>query len=117
MMRKLKSMATAAAFTMLGAAPAFAAVYPDKPVKIIVAYQAGQGTDTTARYIADYLTKTMGQTFIVENKGGAGGNIGTQAAARAEPRSEERRVGKEGRCRWARVEREKKWGRTRAREK
>ena len=85
MMRKLKSIATAAAFTLLGATSTFAAGYPDKPVKIIVAYQAGQGTDTTARYVADYLTKAMGQTFYVENKGGAGGNIGTQAAARAEP--------------------------------
>ncbi len=62
---------------------AVAQQYPDKPVKIIVAYQAGQGTDAIARYIADHLSKSMGQAFFIENRGGAGGNIGTYAAARA----------------------------------
>ena len=82
---KFKSIAGAAVLAMLGTVPAHAAGYPDKPVKILVAYQAGQGTDTISRYVADHLTKAMGQTFYVENKGGAGGNIGTQAAARAAP--------------------------------
>lgn len=77
--------ATTAAFT-LAALPAKADTdYPNKPVKIIVAYQPGQGTDITTRYFADYLSKAMGQAFIVENRGGAGGNIGTMTAARAEP--------------------------------
>ncbi|WP_442594665.1 Bug family tripartite tricarboxylate transporter substrate binding protein [Parapusillimonas sp. JC17] len=82
---KFKSIAGAAVLAMLGTTASFAAGYPDKPVKILVAYQAGQGTDTISRYVADHLTKALGQTFYVENKGGAGGNIGTQAAARAEP--------------------------------
>lgn len=64
---------------------ASAATYPTKPVKIIVPYQAGQGTDIAARYFADHLSQALGQPFIVENRGGAGGNIGTQAAARAAP--------------------------------
>jgi tripartite-type tricarboxylate transporter receptor subunit TctC len=59
--------------------------YPNKPVKIIVAYQAGQGTDVATRYIAERLNKALGQNFYIENKPGAGGNIGTEAAARSTP--------------------------------
>ncbi|GEP60275.1 Bug family tripartite tricarboxylate transporter substrate binding protein [Reyranella soli] len=58
-----------------------AQTYPNKTVKIIVPYQAGQGTDVATRYFADQLTKALGQTFYVDNKPGAGGNIGTEAAA------------------------------------
>ena len=59
--------------------------YPNKPVKIVVAYQAGQGTDVATRYIAERLNKALGQNFYIENKPGAGGNIGTEAAARSAP--------------------------------
>ena len=59
--------------------------YPAKPVKIIVAYQAGQGTDVATRHFAEQLTKALGQSFIVENRPGAGGNIGTEAAAKSPP--------------------------------
>ncbi len=72
--------------TLAGAAaPPAQAAYPDKPVRIIVAYPAGQGTDLATRYLAERLTQALGQTFYVENRGGAGGNIGTDIAARAEP--------------------------------
>lgn len=77
-------------FTLLTAALLFSSSaiaadnYPSKPVRIIVPYQAGQGTDTATRIFADHLSKKFGQSFIVENIGGAGGVIGTQAAARAE---------------------------------
>ncbi len=64
---------------------ALAQGYPNKPVRIIVAYQAGQGTDVATRYIADRLNHALGQGFVVDNKPGAGGNIGTEAAARAAP--------------------------------
>jgi tripartite-type tricarboxylate transporter receptor subunit TctC len=57
--------------------------YPARPVKIIVPYQAGQGTDVAARHLAEQLTKALGQSFFIENKPGAGGNIGTQAAAQS----------------------------------
>ena len=59
--------------------------WPNRPVKIIVAYPAGQSTDIATRYLADKLSHTFGQGFIVDNKPGAGGNIGTAIAARATP--------------------------------
>lgn len=59
--------------------------YPSKPVKIIVAYQAGQGTDVATRHFADQLSRALGQNFFVENRPGAGGNIGTEAAAKSTP--------------------------------
>jgi len=65
--------------------PASAQSYPTKPVKIIVPYQAGQGTDVGARLFAEQLTKALGQQVYVDNKPGAGGNIGTAEAARAAP--------------------------------
>lgn len=59
--------------------------YPSKPVTIIVPYTAGGSTDIVARLIAQKLTENLGQTFIVDNKGGANGVIGMDVAARAEP--------------------------------
>jgi len=81
MRTRLKTLALATAALFISGAAA--AAYPEKPVRIIVAYQAGQGTDIATRYFADHLTKALGQTVYVENIGGAGGVIGTQAAARA----------------------------------
>jgi tripartite-type tricarboxylate transporter receptor subunit TctC len=73
--------AAALAAGLLSVATAEAQTWPNKTVKIIVPYQAGQGTDVATRYFADQLTKALGQTFYVDNKPGAGGNIGTEAAA------------------------------------
>jgi tripartite-type tricarboxylate transporter receptor subunit TctC len=64
---------------------AFAQSYPSKPVKIIVAFTPGSATDIVSRLVADSFTKSMGQTFIVENKPGAGGIIGTESAKNAPP--------------------------------
>jgi tripartite-type tricarboxylate transporter receptor subunit TctC len=78
---KVFTVAAALLAGLLGGAAAQAQTYPNKTVKIIVPYQAGQGTDVATRYFADQLTKALGQTFYVDNKPGAGGNIGTEAAA------------------------------------
>jgi tripartite-type tricarboxylate transporter receptor subunit TctC len=68
---------------LLLALPAAAETYPSRPVRVIVPYQAGQGTDVAARYFAERLSKALGQQFIVDNRPGAGGNIGTEAVAHA----------------------------------
>jgi hypothetical protein len=59
--------------------------YPDRPVKIIVAYAAGGMADILTRLMAERLDRRLGQRFIVENRPGANGAIGTQAGATAEP--------------------------------
>jgi len=83
-MKLLRAIAALAA-GLAYAAVAAAQGYPNRPVKIIVAYQAGQGTDVATRYIAERLNKALGQAFFIDNKPGAGGNIGTEAAARSTP--------------------------------
>ncbi|HKQ31194.1 MAG TPA: tripartite tricarboxylate transporter substrate binding protein, partial [Burkholderiales bacterium] len=59
--------------------------YPNKPVKIVVPFPPGGATDTMGRNLANELTKSTGQSFIVENKGGANGIIGTDFVAKAAP--------------------------------
>src|SRR5712691_2314491 len=94
MRRILRLVVTAAA--LAAAAQAFAAVqalaqheaakrYPNRAVKIIVSAPPGGGLDIAARVIADRLTKMWGQPFVVENRPGAGGNLGAETVAQAEP--------------------------------
>ncbi len=61
------------------------AAWPSKPVKIIVPFGAGGGTDNLARFWAEKLSQAFGQPFVVENRGGASGMIGTEAAAKSAP--------------------------------
>jgi tripartite-type tricarboxylate transporter receptor subunit TctC len=75
----------AAAASSLGAAGAKAAGYPERPVKIIVPFAPAGPTDIMARILVAHLGGAIGGTAIVENKPGAGGNIGIGAAAHAEP--------------------------------
>lgn len=56
-----------------------AAAYPDKPIRIVVAFAAGSSTDIVARMLAEQVQASVGQTVVVENRPGAGGNIATQA--------------------------------------
>jgi tripartite-type tricarboxylate transporter receptor subunit TctC len=75
----------AAAASSLGPAGAKAAGYPERPVKIIVPFAPAGPTDIMARILVAHLADAIGGTLIVENKPGAGGNIGIGAAAHAEP--------------------------------
>ena len=74
-----------ALFGILLAVPALAQDWPSKSVRIIVPFAAGATPDLVARLVADALHRKLGQTFIVENRPGASGNIGTDAVAKAEP--------------------------------
>lgn len=69
----------------LAAPLALAAGYPEKPVKVIVSLPPGSGADTTARFLAQHLTKELGQPFVVENRPGANSFIAAKAVADATP--------------------------------
>jgi len=66
-------------------AAAHGQVYPAKPIRMIVAYPPGGGTDIVGRMVAQKLGESLGHSVVVENRGGASGNIGTELAARAAP--------------------------------
>jgi tripartite-type tricarboxylate transporter receptor subunit TctC len=71
--------------SLIAVTDARAAGYPDRTVRIIVGYPAGGSTDIVARIIGNWLSQKLGQQFIVENKPGAGNNIGTELVAKATP--------------------------------
>jgi tripartite-type tricarboxylate transporter receptor subunit TctC len=75
----------ALAASLLAALPAIAQDWPGKPVKVIVPFPPGGGTDTVARPIAAKLSQILGQQFVIDNRGGAGGTIGAAAAAKSAP--------------------------------
>mgnify|MGYP001573040734 FL=1 len=72
---------------MLAGASAFASAqaYPTRPIRLVVPYPAGGGGDLLARPLAQSLTETLGQQVIVENRGGAGGNLGMELVAKSPP--------------------------------
>jgi tripartite-type tricarboxylate transporter receptor subunit TctC len=79
----------AGAMTLFAAGAAWAqpgaAGYPSQPVKLMVPWPAGGGVDTTARMISEPIAQRLGQPIVIDNRGGAGGNIGTEMAARFKP--------------------------------
>ena len=81
----MKRCIGAAFAVVLGTVCAFAQQWPTQTVRIIVPFGAGSTPDVVMRLIADHLKAKLGQTFIVENKPGASGNLGTDAVAKAEP--------------------------------
>jgi tripartite-type tricarboxylate transporter receptor subunit TctC len=64
---------------------ALADVYPSKPVRLILPFPPGGGTDILGRLIGERLSAGLGQPVVIDNRGGAGGNVGAEAAARAAP--------------------------------
>jgi tripartite-type tricarboxylate transporter receptor subunit TctC len=70
---------------LISAAPAPALDYPNKPVKFIICFAAGGPNDITGRLFGQYLSEQLGQQFIIENRVGAGGNIGMQSALASPP--------------------------------
>jgi tripartite-type tricarboxylate transporter receptor subunit TctC len=69
------------AFSLIAKAQA----YPTRPVRIVAGFVAGGGVDITARLIGEWLSERLGQSFVTENRAGAGGNIGTEAVVNAPP--------------------------------
>ncbi len=84
-------LTTACAAALVGAtagllpATSYAQAYPDHPIRLIVPYAAGGGTDAIARVIAQGMTEQLGQQVVVDNNGTAGGNVATAQAAKADP--------------------------------
>jgi tripartite-type tricarboxylate transporter receptor subunit TctC len=75
----------AAGFAALASAPAAAEDYPSRPVTILTPFAAGSATDTAARLVGKYLQEALGQSFVVENRDGAGGMLAAEAVAHAQP--------------------------------
>jgi tripartite-type tricarboxylate transporter receptor subunit TctC len=69
----------------LGAAPAAAQTYPSKPIKVVVPYTPGSPVDVLARTVTQHAAARLGQSFVIDNRPGAGTTIGTKVAAAAEP--------------------------------
>ena len=74
-----------AALSGLSAISAGAQTYPSKPIRIVVPYVAGGATDITARQLGEKLSQRVGQPVLIDNRGGAAGNIGMEFAAKSVP--------------------------------
>ena len=87
--RTIRTLAAIAASSsiLLAAAPAAVAqdAWPTRPVRMVVPFPPGGSVDTVARLVAPRLTESFGQTFLIENRGGASGNIGAELVAKAAP--------------------------------
>ena len=80
---KLRHLMTAALLAAFSTAAL--AAYPERPIRLIVAFEAGGSTDIIARLVGQKLAERLGQQVVVDNRGGAGGTIGTEMAAKASP--------------------------------
>jgi tripartite-type tricarboxylate transporter receptor subunit TctC len=86
MRRKATTAANAVLLLIAALAPpAFAQDYPSRPIRFIVPYPPGGGTDIIARIVQPRLTEALGQPIVIENRGGAGGAVGTELAAKSVP--------------------------------
>ena len=83
--RALLRLIAASAALPAAARMTWAQAYPARPLRIIVPFPAGQASDTVARLVGQSLSQRLGQPFVIENRTGAGGNIGTESVVRAMP--------------------------------
>src|SRR6267154_1754874 len=83
--RRFLRLAAGAAALPAVARVAGAQAYPTRPVRLIVGFAAGGPADINARLIGQWLSERLGQTFIIENRPGAGGNLATEMVVRARP--------------------------------
>ncbi len=79
------AIGTVALVLMTGATFAQGSAYPDKSIRFVVPYPPGGGTDVIARIVQDRLRAALGQSIVIDNRGGAGGSIGTEVVARSAP--------------------------------
>src|SRR5688572_5790415 len=82
---RLRVSAAAFALACTAAGTAHAQTYPAKPIRMIVPFAPGGNTDIIARVFAPKMGEVLGQQIVIDNRGGAGSTIGTEAAARAAP--------------------------------
>src|SRR5260221_9413369 len=70
---------------LVGSSASFAQGYPNRPIKLVVPWPPGQNTDIVARMVSEKLVPALGQPLVVDNRPGAGGVIGSEAASKAAP--------------------------------
>ena len=85
MKKSFIKVATIAALSFVGAVSSAYAAYPDHAIRVIVPFAPGGSTDIVTRIVTNKMSEILGQSIVVDNKGGAGGAIGAQEAARAKP--------------------------------
>ena len=85
MVKRLLSVMAGVSLAISGVASATAQLYPQRPIKVIVAFVPGSPVDLVARAVVDKLSTGLRQTIVVENRPGAAGNLGAEVAARAAP--------------------------------
>jgi tripartite-type tricarboxylate transporter receptor subunit TctC len=85
MIYPLSRLIKAALLLLVLSVPAFAQDYPNRPIRLIIPFPPGGSNDVVGRMVAKQLSEKMGQQVFVDNRGGAGGTIGTEAVAKAEP--------------------------------
>jgi len=83
--RRILELAAAAALLPAGTSLARAQAFPTRPIRIVIGYPAGGSTDLLARIVGQYLSERLGQTFVIENKPGAGTNLAAQTVVAAPP--------------------------------
>src|SRR5215467_14471071 len=96
--RKFLHLAAGAAALPAMSRIARAQTYPTRPVRVIIGFPAGGSLDIVARLVGHWLSERLRQQFVIENRPGAGGNIGTEVAVRAPPDGYTLRNGRGAEC-------------------